>query len=101
MKILLEQIEDLEDILNRRERRLIIIEEEVTQIKEKFATPRRTVIEFAAGDIDEMDLIANEQSVVLVTEQGYMKRMPVSAFEAQNRATRGRAGAKMKGDDAI
>ena len=98
---LLEQIADLEDILNRRERRLQIITDEVTQIKEKFATPRRTVIEFAAGDINEMDLIANEQSVVLVTEQGYMKRMPVSAFEAQNRATRGRAGAKMKEDDAI
>ena len=98
---LLEQIHDLEDILNRRERRFTIIEEEVTQIKTKFASPRRTVIEFSAGDIDEMDLIANEQSVVLVTEQGYMKRMPVSAFEAQNRATRGRAGAKMKGDDAV
>ncbi|MEM9137615.1 MAG: DNA gyrase C-terminal beta-propeller domain-containing protein, partial [Cyanobacteria bacterium P01_F01_bin.42] len=98
---LLEQIADLEDILNRRERRLDIIETEVTQIKDKFATPRRTVIEFVAGDINEMDLIANEQSVVLVTEQGYMKRMPVSAFEAQNRATRGRAGAKMKQDDAI
>lgn len=98
---LLEQIHDLQDILDRRERRLIIIEEEVLQIKEKFATPRRTVIEFSAGEIDEMDLIANEQSVVLVTEQGYIKRMPVSAFEAQNRATRGRAGAKMKGDDAV
>ena len=98
---LLAQIEDLQDILDRRERRLEIIETEVTQIKDKFATPRRTVIEFSAGDIDEMDLIANEQSVVLVTEQGYMKRMPISAFEAQNRATRGRAGAKMKEDDAI
>jgi DNA gyrase subunit A len=95
------QIADLLDILNRRERILEIIETEVLQLKEKFASPRRTIIEKSDGDLDDMDLIANEQSVILVTEQGYIKRMPVSTFEAQSRATRGRAGARMKDDDAV
>ena len=95
------QIADLRDILERRERRLDIIESESLKLKEKFATPRRTVIEVTGGDLDDIDLIANEQSVILVTEQGFIKRMPISTFEAQSRATRGRAGARIKEDDAV
>jgi DNA gyrase subunit A len=95
------QITDLLDILARRERILEIIENEVLQLKAKFASPRRTIIEAAEGEIGDIDLIANEQSVILVTEQGYIKRMPVSTFEAQSRATRGRAGARIKEDDAV
>jgi DNA gyrase subunit A len=95
------QIADLRDILARRERVLEIIETEVTQIKTSFATPRRTVITHAEGEIDERDLIANEKALILLTKQGYIKRMPVSTFEAQSRATRGKAGAKVKDDDNI
>jgi DNA gyrase subunit A len=95
------QIADFLDILNRRERLLGIIETEAIQIKEKFASPRRTLIEAMDGELGDIDLIANEQSVILVTEQGYIKRMPVATFEAQSRATRGRAGARIKEDDAV
>jgi DNA gyrase subunit A len=95
------QISNLQDILARRERILEIIETEITQIKTSFATPRRTVITHAEGEIDERDLIANEKALILVTEQGYIKRMPVNTFEAQSRATRGKAGAKVKEDDTI
>ncbi|WP_427162478.1 DNA gyrase subunit A [Aliinostoc sp. HNIBRCY26] len=95
------QIADLQDILARRERILEIIETEVTQIKTSFATPRRTVITHAEGEIDERDLIANEKALILVTEQGYIKRMPVNTFEAQSRATRGKAAAKVKDDDTV
>jgi DNA gyrase subunit A len=95
------KIADLEDILARRERILEIVEVEAVEIKTKIATPRRTVIEHAEGEIDETDLIANEQAIILITEQGYIKRMPVSGFEAQSRATRGKAGTKMKEDDGI
>ncbi|WP_026100102.1 DNA topoisomerase (ATP-hydrolyzing) subunit A [Fortiea contorta] len=95
------QIADLQDILARRERVLEIIETEVTQLKTSFATPRRTVITHAEGEIDERDLIANEKAIILLTEQGYIKRMPVNTFEAQSRATRGKAGAKVKDDDNI
>ena len=95
------QIADLQDILARRERILEIIETEITQLKTSFATPRRTVILPGEGDIDERDLIANEKAIILVTEQGYIKRMPVNTFEAQSRATRGKAAAKVKDDDTI
>lgn len=95
------QIADLRDILDRRERVLEIIETEITQIKTQFATPRRTAITHAEGEIDDIDLIANEKVLILVTQQGYIKRMPVNTFEAQNRATRGKAGAKVKEDDTI
>lgn len=95
------KIADLEDILARRERILEIVEVEAVEIKNKISTPRRTVIEHAEGEIDETDLIANEQAIILITEQGYIKRMPVNSFEAQSRATRGKAGTKMKEDDGI
>lgn len=95
------QIADLQDILARRERILEIIETEVSQIKTSFATPRRTVITHAEGEIDERDLIANEKAIILLTEQGYIKRMPVNTFEAQSRATRGKAAAKVKDDDTV
>ncbi|MEA5596072.1 DNA topoisomerase (ATP-hydrolyzing) subunit A [Rivularia sp. UHCC 0363] len=95
------QITDLQDILARRERILEIIETEVKQLREKHATPRRTVITHKEGDLDDIDLIANEKAIILLTEQGYLKRMPVNTFEAQSRATRGKAGAKVKDDDNI
>ena len=98
---LLAKITDYQDILARRERIEEIIQSELTQIKEKYATPRRTVIESAEGEIVDLDLIANEQAIILVTEQGYIKRMPVNTFGSQNRATRGKSATKMKEDDEI
>lgn len=95
------KIADLRDILDKRSRILEIIESEALELKQKFATPRRTVIEHAEGELDETDLIANERAIILLTEQGYIKRMPVNTFEAQNRATRGKAGANVKDDDCI
>lgn len=98
---LLATIIDLRDILARRERVLEIIRAELEQVRAAHGNPRRTVIERAEEDLTDISLIANEQVVILLTERGYMKRMPVSTFEAQNRATRGKAGARMKDDDGI
>ena len=95
------QIADLNDILARKERIEEIIESELTTIKNVHATPRRTEIVQGEGELLDKDLIANEQSVILLTEQGYIKRMPVSTFEAQSRATRGKAAAKMKENDGV
>jgi DNA gyrase subunit A len=94
-------IADLRNILETRQRILEIIETEVTNLRERFATPRRTLITHAEGDLDDTDLIANEKAVILLTQQGYIKRMPVNTFESQSRATRGKAGAKVKEDDTI
>jgi DNA gyrase subunit A len=95
------KIADLNDILARRERILDIIVAELVQIRERHADPRRTVIEVDDGELTDISLIANEQVVILVTEQGYIKRMPVATFEAQSRATRGKSGTKMKEDDGV
>ena len=94
-------ITDLRDILARRERILEIIETEIKQLKDTHATPRRTVITHAEGELADHDLIANEKAVILLTEQGYIKRMPVNTFEAQSRATRGKAAAKVKENDNV
>ncbi|AUC62229.1 DNA gyrase, A subunit [Cyanobacterium sp. HL-69] len=98
---LLTQITDLRDILERKERIDAIIEEELIEIKTIHATPRRTEIIQGDGDLVDIDLIANEQVAIILTEQGYLKKMLVSTFEAQNRATRGKAGAKMKENDEV
>jgi DNA gyrase subunit A len=95
------QIADLNDILANRDRILTIITEEVAQLKTSHANPRRTVIEQSEDELGDIDLIANEKSIILLTEQGYMKRMPVDSFEAQSRATRGKSGARMKEDDVV
>jgi len=95
------QIADLQDILQRRERVLDIIATEIAQIKTKYASPRRSIIIQDDGELLTKDLIANEKSVILVTQQGYIKRMPVDTFESQSRDGRGRKGAQMKEDDQV
>jgi DNA gyrase subunit A len=59
------------------------------------------VIEHTEGELEDTDLIANEKALILLTEQGYMKRMPVNTFAAQSRATKGKQGTKMKEDDGV
>ena len=98
---LVAKIADLEHILANRDRILTITREELEAVKAEFATPRRTRILPNEGDIDTADLIANRETIVMVTQHGYIKRMPVDTFTAQNRATRGKASANVKDDDAI
>jgi DNA gyrase subunit A len=95
------KIADLLDILQNRDRILTITREELEAVKAEFATPRRSRILPNEGDIDTADLIANRETIVMVTEQGYVKRMPVDTFTAQHRATRGKASANVKDSDAI
>jgi len=95
------RIADLQDILANKSRILEIIETEVSQLKATHATPRRTEITQLEGELGDIDLIANERAVILLTEQGYIKRMPVNEFSAQARATRGKAAAKIKEDDGV
>jgi DNA gyrase subunit A len=95
------QILDFQDILARRERVLGIIGDELAQLRARFDTPRRTQLLELSGSLDTIDLIANERSLIMLTEQGYIKRMPVDTFEAQSRATRGKAGTRMKEDDVV
>jgi len=98
---LVAKIADYKDILGRRERVLGIITDELQAIRVKYLSPRRTEILDLEGGLEDIDLIANERSVVLLTETGYLKRMPVSEFEATSRGTRGKAGTKSQGEEAV
>ena len=98
---LVTKIADYKDILGRRERVFGIIQDELGQLRERYPTPRRTEILDLGGGLSDIDLIANERSVVLLTETGYLKRMPVSEFEATSRGTRGKAGTRSQGEDAV
>jgi DNA gyrase subunit A len=98
---LLAKITDYKDILARRERVLGLIREELQAIRTKYNSPRRTEILDLEGGLEDIDLIANERSVVLLTENGYLKRMPVSEFEATSRGTRGKAGTRSQGEEAV
>jgi DNA gyrase subunit A len=98
---LVTKIADYKDILGHRERVLGIIQEELGQLRERHSVPRRTEILDLAGGLEDIDLIANERSVVLLTETGYLKRMPVSEFEATSRGTRGKAGTRSQGEEAV
>jgi len=95
------RIADLQDILARRDRILEMIEAEVLQLKQSYGNPRRTVIEHVDGELGDIDLIANEKAIILLTEQGYIKRMPVNTFDSQSRDGRGKAGARVKEDDGV
>ena len=94
-------ITDLLDILRSRARVQAVISEELSEIKEKYATPRRS--EFVAGglDFDDEDLIAVEDMVVTVTAAGYVKRTPLDTYRAQRRGGKGRSGMSMKDEDYV
>jgi len=100
-KGLMGKIEDLLDILRSRARVIEIIRNELTEAKEKFATPRRT--EFLEGDseVEDEDLIEREDMVVTLTEGGYVKRTPLSIYRSQARGGKGRAGMTMKEEDVV
>ena len=94
-------ITDLLEILRSRARVQSIISSELTEIKEKYETPRRS--EFVAGgtDFDDEDLITVEDMVVTVTAAGYVKRTPLDTYRAQRRGGKGRAGMSMKDEDYV
>ena len=78
-----------------------IIRDELVQVKELYATPRRSEIMPAWDGIDDEDLIERDDMVVTVTMDGYIKRTPLSTFRAQNRGGKGRAGMATKDEDVV
>ncbi len=98
---LAKEIEDYLDILGSQMRRIAVMRQEFLEIKEKFATPRRTSIEDSELDIDLEDLIEREEMVVTLTHGGYIKRVPLDAYRAQKRGGKGRTGITTKEDDFV
>ncbi len=95
------KIKEYLDILGSRERIMGIIADELREVRENFAVPRRTEIADWAGDMDDEDLIEREDMVVTVTQSGYIKRTPLSDFRSQRRGGKGLSGGGLKEDDAV
>ena len=101
LKALLELIADLKDILANEERVLEIIRDELTEIKNKYGDKRRTEIIQGTFDIEDEDLIPEEDVIISMTTNGYVKRMPVDTYKAQNRGGKGVKGMATNNDDVV
>ena len=101
LKGLADKIADYLDILRRRDRVMSIITDELQAVRDEFATPRKTEILEAEGEVEDEDLIAQEDMVVTVTHSGYVKRTALSTYRAQKRGGKGRAGMKFKDEDFV
>src|SRR4051794_23033029 len=95
------EIADYLDILRSRARVQAIIKEELAAVKDEFATPRKTVIIEQEGEVEDEDLIQREDMVVTVSHAGYVKRVPLSAYRAQRRGGKGRAGMQTRDEDFV
>ena len=95
------KIKEYLEILGSRERILGIISDELREVRELFAVPRRTEIVDWSGDMDDEDLIAREDMVVTVTSGGYIKRTPLVDFRAQRRGGKGVSGMQTKEEDVV
>ena len=94
-------IRDYLDILASRARVLTIMKGELSEMKEQFATPRKTEILDQEFEADIEDLIQHEDLVVTVTHAGYVKRVPLSSYRAQRRGGKGRTGMQTKEEDFV
>ncbi|MFC6906111.1 DNA gyrase subunit A [Halalkalicoccus tibetensis] len=95
------EIERLETILDDESELLGVIKEELREIREEYGDDRRTSIIEGGDSVLHEDLIPEEESLILVTEDDYVKRMPVSAFDPQGRGGKGIIGANLKEGDEV
>jgi len=95
------EIADYLDILRSRARVQAIIKTELADVKKEFATARKTVIIEQEGEVEDEDLIQREDMVVTVSHAGYVKRVPLSAYRAQRRGGKGRAGMQTRDEDFV
>ena len=98
---LMKTIEDYKDILAKKERRMEIIKEELAEIKEKFGDERRSVIEYAGGDVSITDLIADEKVVITISHAGYIKRTSLTEYKTQNRGGVGQKASATRNEDFL
>jgi DNA gyrase subunit A len=89
------------DILSARARVLEIVRQELVDVREAFAVPRRTQIVEGEAELEDEDLIPREDMVVTVTHSGYVKRTPLSTYRTQARGGKGRSGMSTKEEDAV
>ena len=101
LNVLAGEIKNHLEVLGSRTKLYEIMRRELMEVKEQFATPRRTAIEDVEFEADVEDLIQREDMVVTVSHAGYIKRVPLSTYRAQRRGGRGRAGMSTKEEDFV
>ena len=98
---LLKTIDDLKDILDKKERRMQIIKDELAIIKDKYGDERRSVIEYAGGSLSIEDMIPNEKVVITISHAGYVKRTSLTEYKTQNRGGVGQKGSTTRNEDFL
>ena len=94
-------IEDLKDILARKERRMQVIKDELLEIKEKYGDERRSTIEYSGGDLSIEDMIPDERVVITISHAGYIKRTSLNEYKTQNRGGVGQKGSNTRNEDFL
>jgi DNA gyrase subunit A len=98
---LMKLIADLKDILANEDRRMQIIKDELTEIKDKYGDERRSRIEYSASEMRMEDLIADEEVVITISHAGYIKRTSLSEYKVQNRGGMGSKGSTTRDKDFL
>ena len=98
---LMKTIEDLKDILDKKDRRMQIIKDELAVVKEKYGDDRRSTIEYAGGDLSIEDMIPNEQVVITISHAGYIKRTSLTEYRTQNRGGVGQKASTTRNEDFL
>ncbi|MCB0432988.1 MAG: DNA gyrase subunit A, partial [Mangrovimonas sp.] len=98
---LMKTIEDLKDILDKVERRMDIIKNELLEVKNKYGDERRTQIEYSGGDLSIEDMIPDEKVVITISHAGYIKRTPLNEYKTQNRGGVGQKASTTRNEDFL
>jgi len=94
-------IEDLKDILENEPRRMNIISDELSEIKEKYGDERRSIIEYSGGDLSIEDMIPDEKVVITISHAGYIKRTSLDEYKVQNRGGVGQKASTTRNEDFL
>ena len=98
---LMKTIAGYEDILSNKDLRMKIITEELEEIRTKYGDERRSIIEYAGGDVSITDLIADEQVVLTISHAGYIKRTSLTEYKTQNRGGVGQKASATRNEDFL
>ncbi|WP_323789861.1 DNA gyrase subunit A [Psychroserpens sp.] len=98
---LMKTIEDLKDILDKKDRRMEIIKDELLVVKDKYGDDRRSQIEYAGGDLSIEDMIPDEQVVITISHAGYIKRTSLTEYKTQNRGGVGQKASTTRNEDFL
>ncbi len=98
---IMKTIEDLKDILDRKDRRMDIIKEELIVVRDKYGDERRSQIEYAGGDLSIEDMIPNEKVVITISHAGYIKRTSLTEYKTQNRGGVGQKASTTRNEDFL